>query len=55
MVQRISIGPNGEFFVETTEGITAEQIPLLESVYKMVLTARTENNILNEAMDEGED
>ena len=57
MVLRISIGANGEFFVETDEALTADGISAAETLYRRILTAMNECEILSEAMkaDDGED
>jgi len=51
MTQRISVGAHGEFFIEVNEALSAEQLPLIESLYKMILNARVESGIYNEARD----
>lgn len=51
MTQRISVGAHGEFFIEANEALSAEQLPLIESLYKMILNARVESGIYNEAHD----
>lgn len=51
MTQRISVGAHGEFFIEANEALSAEQLPLIESLYKMILNARVESGIYNEARD----
>lgn len=47
---RLSFGPNGEFFIEASEGIDANSIEMAELLYKRIMTARAECDILNEAM-----
>ena len=51
MTQRISIGAHGEFFIEANEALSAEQLPLIENLYKMILNARVESGIYSEARD----
>ena len=47
---RISIGANDEFFVETDQALTADGISAAETLYRRILTARNECEILSEAM-----
>jgi len=54
MANRISIGPEGEFFIESNEALTAEQLPIIDQLYRMILTARMETVIVRQAMDDRE-
>ena len=51
MTQRISVGADGEFFIEANEALSAEQLPFIERLYKMILNVRVESGIYNEARD----
>lgn len=50
MVLRISIGANGEFFIETDAALTPEGISAAEILYRRILTAKNECEIIDEAM-----
>jgi hypothetical protein len=55
---RLSFGPNGEFFIESSEELNTEIIEQAEVLYKRIMNARSECDILHaarEAMNEDED
>ena len=55
MIQRVSIGANGEFFIESNEALTPEGVKLVEDLYEKVLEIRERTRIVSEAMDDPED
>ena len=55
MAQRVSIGPKGEFFVESSEPLTAENFEVMESLYEKILEIREKTKIVSEAMNDRED
>jgi hypothetical protein len=55
MAQRVSIGPNGEFFVESSEPLTAENFEVMENLYEKILEIREKTKIVSEAMNDRED
>lgn len=46
---RLSFGPNGEFFIESSEALSADCVEIAESLYKRIMNARSECDILNDA------
>lgn len=55
---RLSFGPNGEFFIESSEELNTEIIEQAEVLYKRIMNARSECDILHaarEAMNGDED
>lgn len=46
---KFSFGPNGEFFMESSEAPSAEAVDLAELLYKRIMNARSECDILNDA------
>lgn len=47
---RLSFGPRGEFFIESSQALSPQAIEAAEDLYKRIMNARTECDILNEAM-----
>lgn len=55
---RLSFGPNGEFFIESSEALSADSVEMVEALYKRIMNARSECDILHaarEAMNGDED
>ena len=55
---RLSFGQNGEFFIESSEALSADSVEMVEALYKRIMNARSECDILHaarEAMNGGED
>lgn len=55
---RLSFGPNGEFFIESSEALSADSVEMAEALYKRIMNARSECDILHaarEAMNGDED
>lgn len=55
---RLSFGPNGEFFIESSEALSANSVEMAEELYKRIMNARSECDILHaarESMNEDED
>ena len=48
MIQ-FSFGPNGEFFMESSEALSAEAVDLAELLYKRIMNARSECDIIHDA------
>ena len=48
---RLSFGPNGEFFIESDKALSVDDCEIAENLYKRVMTARMELDILNDAHD----
>lgn len=46
---KFSFGPSGEFFMESSEALTAEEVDLAELLYKRIMNARSECDIINDA------
>lgn len=46
---KFSFGPNGEFFMESSEALSAEAVDLAELLYKRIMNARSECDIIHEA------
>lgn len=46
---RLSFGPNGEFFIESSEALSTDSVEIAESLYKRIMNARSECDILNDA------
>lgn len=55
---RLSFGPNGEFFIESSEALSVDSVEMAEALYKRIMNARSECDILHsarEAMNGDED
>ena len=46
---RLSFGPNGEFFIESSEALSADSVEMAEALYRRIMNARSECDILHEA------
>ena len=46
---KFSFGPNGEFFMESSEALSAEAVDLAELLYKRIMNARSECDIIHDA------
>lgn len=46
---RLSFGPQGEFFIESSEALTGADVEIAENLYKRIMNARSELDILNDA------
>ena len=46
---RLSFGPNGEFFIESSEALSTDSVKIVEELYKRIMNARSECDILNDA------
>lgn len=46
---RLSFGPNGEFFIESSEALSTDSVEIVEALYKRIMNARSECDILNDA------
>lgn len=46
---RLSFGQNGEFFIESSEDLSADRVEMVESLYKRIMNARSECDILHAA------
>ncbi len=46
---RLSFGPQGEFFIESSEALTGAEVEVAENLYKRIMNARSELDILNDA------
>lgn len=46
---RLSFGPNGEFFIESSESLSTDSVEMAEALYKRIMNARSECDILNDA------
>lgn len=46
---RLSFGPNGEFFIESSEALSTDSVEIAEALYKRIMNARSECDILNDA------
>ena len=48
---RLSFGRNGEFFIESSEALSADSVEMVESLYKKIMNARSECDILHDARE----
>lgn len=48
---RLSFGPSGEFFIESSEELNTEIIEQAEVLYKRIMNARSECDILHAARE----
>lgn len=46
---RLSFGPQGEFFIESNEALTSESVDLAEVLYRKIMEARSDCDLLHEA------
>ncbi len=46
---RLRFGPQGEFFIERCEELTGAEVEVAENLYKRIMNARSELDILNDA------
>ena len=46
---RLSFGPNGEFFIESSEALSTNSVEIAESLYRRIMNARSECDILHDA------
>ena len=46
---RLSFGPNGEFFIESSESLSTDSVEIVEALYKRIMNARSECDILHDA------
>lgn len=52
---RVSFGPNGEFFLESSDALSKEEMDTVEELYKRILTARAECLIVSQVMKDSEE
>ena len=46
---RLSFGPNGEFFIESSEALSTDSVEMSEALYRRIMNARSECDILHDA------
>lgn len=46
---RLSFGPQGEFFIESSEALTGAEVKIAENLYKRIMNARSECDIIHDA------